>query len=293
MAAVNCTSFRLLCKKYGADIVYTQMYYVKKIIEAKDIKQLLNIKQEERPITIQLIGSLNDPWEDAVKIIEPFADIIDINFGCPESEALDKRAGSYLLNQPEQMKKIVQKVIKSTSKPISAKIRSGWAKNNAIDLATMLEKEGISAIAIHPRIKKQKYTGKSDWKTIAKLKQILKIPVYGNGDIEVAGHAKAMFEQTKCDGIMIGRSIMKNPSLFQEIKTLFKTDKNTTNKISKSQLMKEFIEIYEKTEIKQSLHQVQDHCCWLASDLPNSKELKTKIRECTSIEKIKEIIKLF
>lgn len=291
MAAVNCASFRLLCKKYGADLVYTQMFYVDKIIESKNLKQLLNIQTQDHPIAIQLIGALKDEWEKATKLIEPYADIIDINFGCPEPEALEKRSGSYLLNQKEQMKSIVKKVISSTSKPVTAKIRSGWAKNEAIELATMLESEGVSAIALHPRVKKQKYTGKSDWKTISDVKKAVQIPIYGNGDIEIPGHAKAMFETTKCDGIMIARAVTKNPALFQEIKTLFETGKKNNQKVTKTTLIKDFIKIYEKTEIKQNIHQIQDHCCWLASDLANSKEIKEQIRASKTTEGILNVTK--
>ncbi len=290
MAGVNCPAFRLLCKEYGADLIYTQMYYVSKINEIENLKDYFNINSKERPVAIQLIGGLNDDWESAVKKIDAYADIIDINLGCPESEALDKKSGAYLLNQPNQIKKIILKIKSSTNKPISAKIRSGWNENNALEISKNLETENISAIAIHPRTKKQAYTGKADWNIIKKIKENIDIPVFGNGDIILAGHAKAMVEQTKCDGIMIGRTAMKNPAIFYEIKYLFENNKNISEPISKKKQIQRFIEIYETIEKEQKLNQIKDHCCWISSDLVNSKEIKEHIRLADSIDEIKKIV---
>lgn len=293
MAATSCTTFRLLCKKYGADVIYTQMYHVKDLVEiskTKDVTEYLNIKPEEHPITIQLIGGLKDPWEEAIKLVENLADKIDINLGCPESEMLERRCGSYLLNQPEQIRKIIQQVKQTTNKSITAKIRSGWKTNNYLEIGKILEEEGIEEIAIHPRTKVQMYTGKADWNAIKELKQNLKIPVIGNGDINLPGHAKSMLEQTKCDGIMIGRTAIKNPAIFFDIKYLLENQKNNPNPISKQNQIKDFLKIQKEVEPNMSLNQIKDHCAWIASDLPNSKEVKERIRECNSVNDIWKII---
>jgi tRNA-dihydrouridine synthase B len=293
MAGVNCTSFRVMCKKYGASLIYTQMYEVKTIIDKNNnntIEEYLNIMKHESPIAIQLIGDSKDNWGKAVSIIEKYADIIDINLGCAEKEYIEKKYGSYLLQYPEDIKKIVKKCISSTTKPVTAKIRAGYDKINVLEISKLLEKEGISAITVHPRTAVQKYGGKADWKLIKEVKQNVSIPVIGNGDITLPGHAKAMFEQTRCDAVMIGRAAMRDPEIFKKVKFILEHGKNMPEKEKDGlELIKKFIKLYLKHENRKSLNEVKDHCTWLASSTKNAPTTRSMIKNAKSINDLLEI----
>jgi tRNA-dihydrouridine synthase B len=164
MAGVNCTSFRIMCRKHGACFLFTQMYDTAMIIEKEkdgSLDAFLNIKDEERPIALQLIGNAKANWKKAVNIAKSYADIIDINIGCAEREYLDKKAGSYLMDYPKEVYKIVKACVSSTDKPVTAKIRSGYSRINAIEISKELEKAGAAAITVHPRTAKEHYAGKA------------------------------------------------------------------------------------------------------------------------------------
>lgn len=290
MAGVNCTAFRLLCKQYGAELIYTQMYPVNVIIEkSNELDEYLNILKEEKPIGIQLIGNVKDPWSKAIKLVEKDADTIDINFHCTEDYILENKAGAYLLQHLDQIEKIVKICKKATKKPITAKIRSGWDSNNAVNIAKVLEKSGVDTIIIHPRTAKQKYGGKADWNIIKQVKQVVKIPVIGNGDITMPGHAKAMIEQTKCDAVMIGREARRNSKIFEEVNYLLKHGKNMES-VPKDpkQLIREFIALYRKHEKRESLNEIKDHCRWFMSGCSIS--LRERIRDAKDVDQILSLI---
>jgi tRNA-dihydrouridine synthase B len=294
MAGVNCTSFRIMCKKYGATLLFTQMYEVKTIIEKEaenKLTEFLNIHSSENPIAIQLIGSINDQWEKAVKILEKHCDIIDINMGCAEKEYLEKRSGSYLLQYPEQVEKIIKKCVSSTIKPITVKIRAGYDIINAIEISKIIENAGACAITLHPRTTLQKYGGKADWSLIKSIKQQLTIPVIGNGDITLPGHAKAMFEQTRCDAIMIGRAAMRDPEIFKKIKYIIDYGKNMPEKEKDGiKLIDKFIKLYLKYEKRKSLNEIKDHCTWFLSSTKNAPSNREKIKKVRNITEITEIL---
>lgn len=298
MAGVNCTAFRLLCRKLGAGLIFTQMYDVHIIIQKyKDgtLSDFLNI-QEESPLALQLIGNASDNWEEAVKIVEKYADIIDINFGCGEPEYIEKKAGCYLMKEPEQIRAIIKRCVSATNKPITAKIRSGWDSEsiNAVKVAKIIEEAGASAISIHPRTKEQKYADKADWGVIKRVKEAVSIPVIGSGDISLPGHAKAMVEQTKCDGVMLGRAAMRNPEMFEYINYILEHGRNkkeiTDDTKNAKKLIKEFIFFYKKFEKRSSLNEVKNHCIWLLHKTKGAPQIKAEVKKANSIDEIKEII---
>jgi len=298
MAGVNCTAFRLLCRKLGAGLIFTQMYDVGVIIKKhKDgtLSDFLNIK-DESPIALQLIGNVNDKWEEAVKIAENYADIIDINLGCGEEEYIEKKAGSYLMKEPEQIKEIIERCVSAATKPITAKIRSGWDSEsiNAVKIAKIIEKAGASAISINPRTKEQKYADKADWSVIKRVKSAVSIPVIGSGDVSIPGHAKAMTEQTKCDAVMLGRAAMRNPEMFDYINYILEHGRNkkeiTDDTKNARKLIKEFIFFYKKFENRHSLNEVKNHCIWLLHKTKGAPQIKEEVKRAKSIDEIKEII---
>src|SRR3989338_7017172 len=230
MAAVNCTAFRLLCKEYGAGLVYTQMIDADGLVAEKSklLDNYVGFSDKEHPIAAQIVGANLDNMIKAVKILEEYADIIDINLGCPDSNVLGKKAGAYFVKHPNLIKRLVKPIVESTERPVTAKIRTGWDETsiNAVEVAKILEECGCKAIAVHARTRKQQYTGKADWEVIKQVKESVSIPIIGNGDVFKPGSAKAMLEQTNCDFVMIGRGTIGNPFIFSRTNYLLDHGKN-------------------------------------------------------------------
>jgi nifR3 family TIM-barrel protein len=180
---------------------------------------LLEIHPEEEPVSLQLFGSDPDVISEIAKEIEelPFA-ILDINMGCPVPKIVRNGEGSALMNQPKLVYEIVKKTVKAIRKPVTVKIRKGFNDEsiNAVEIAKIIEDAGASAVAVHGRTREQYYSGKADWDIIRQVKEAVKIPVIGNGDVVSGESAIAMMEQTGCDGVMIGRGAQGNPWIFSQ-----------------------------------------------------------------------------
>ena len=223
MAGVTDRPTRIIFKRFGASVVYTEFVSSEGIIR-ENIKTLDMIKfsEIERPIGVQIFGDNPKSVSDSAKYIyDNFKpDIIDINFGCPVPKITKKGAGSAALRNLDLMNQIVSSVIdKVPNIPITAKMRSGWDRENivALDAGEMLQDLGIKAITLHARTTKQSYTGFSDWDLIAKLKKKMNIPVIGNGDVDSVEKYLEIKHKTKCDGVMIGRGALGNPWIFKQI----------------------------------------------------------------------------
>jgi len=234
MAGVTDKPTRIIYKRFGASVVYTEFVSSEGIIR-ENIKTLDMIKfsDEERPIGVQIFGdNPNVVSDSALYIYQKFKpDIIDINFGCPVPKVTKKGAGSAALKNLSLMEKIVSSVIEKVPDiPITAKMRSGWDKESivAIEAGLMLQELGIKAITLHARTTKQSYTGFSDWSLIKDLKDKIKIPVIGNGDVDSVEKYFQIIQETNCDGVMIGRGALGNPWIFNQI-----IDSINNNKYSK------------------------------------------------------------
>lgn len=291
MAGVNCAAFRLLCHEYGAGLVSSPMIVVNQIIRNPEnlLKSICFLK-EERPISVQLVGSDSVMAAEATKIVEPYADIIDINLGCPERDILALHAGSFMIKHPDQIKKIVKPVIDNTNKPVTAKIRIGWDENsiNTLETVKILEDLGVCAIAIHARTTKQKYTGKADWNEIKKAKEIAKVPIIGNGDVFKPGTAKVMIEQTRCDFVMIGRGAIGNPFIFRRTNALLNDGKNIDEPTEqeKKQCFKKFLQYYKKYEKMRAFSELRQHAMWFTKGDTGSRMLRQKLMRAKTVEEI-------
>ncbi len=291
MAGVNCTAFRLLCKEHGAGLVTTPMLVINQIVANKDkiLEQTCLLKQE-KPISIQLVGSDSQLAGEATEIIDEYADIIDINFGCPEKDILALKAGSFFVKHPEQMKKVVVPIINSTNKPVTAKIRLGWDDKSirTVEIAKLLEDFGVSAIAIHGRTKEQKYTGKANWDEIKKAKEAVNIPVIGNGDIFKPGDAKAMLEHTGCDAVMVGRGAIGNPFIFGRINALLEKRENISEITEQDKIacFKKFLEYYKKYEKMRAFSELRQHAMWFTTGMKGAKRLRNDIMRVQSVDEI-------
>ena len=230
MAGITDLPFRVIAKKYGPSLVYTEMVSSKAIYhDDEKTKKLLKIDKSERPVAVQIFGSDIETMVYAAKFVEPIADIIDINMGCPAPKVVKNGDGSKLLLNLDLAEAIVKEVVKSVNKPVTVKFRKGWNSSYivAIEAAQRFEKAGASSLAIHGRTREEYYSGKCDLDIIKKVKESVNIPVIGNGDIKNIKSAKKMFDDTGVDGIMIGRASLGNPWIFKSIiEGLKKYDKN-------------------------------------------------------------------
>lgn len=229
MEDVTDPAFRLICKRFGADMLYTEFVSADALIRnVQRTEQKLTIHEEERPIAIQLYGRDIDPLTEAAKIAENAkADIIDINFGCPVKKVAGKGAGAGLLNDIPKMLKITSSIVKSVNVPVTVKTRLGWDDSSKVivDLALRLQDCGISALTIHGRTRAQMYKGEADWSLIGDVKNhpLINIPIIGNGDVTTPERAKYNFDTYGVDAVMIGRGSIGRPWIFSEIKNYFAT----------------------------------------------------------------------
>ncbi len=229
MEDVSDPPFRALCKKHGADLMYTEFISSEGLIrDAAKSVQKLDIYEYERPIGIQIFGSDIESMKQAASIIEKTnPDILDINYGCPVKKVACKGAGAGILQDIPKMIKMTEEIVKSTSLPVTVKTRLGWDENTkfVVDTAERLQDIGIEAISIHGRTRKQMYKGEADWTLIGEVKNNsrMKIPVFGNGDIDTPQKAVEYKERYGVDGIMIGRATIGYPWFFNEVKHFMKT----------------------------------------------------------------------
>ena len=224
MEDVTDISFRLMCKQFGADMVYTEFVSSDALIRNVNKTQAkLNVSEEERPVAIQIYGKQVDAMVEAAQICEAARpDLLDINFGCPVKKVAGKGAGAGMLRTIPQMLEITQAVVKAVNIPVSVKTRLGWDADSRIivELAEQLQDCGIAALTVHGRTRAQMYTGEADWTLIGKVKENprMHIPIIGNGDITSAESCAEHFDRYGVDGIMIGRGSIGRPWIFQEVK---------------------------------------------------------------------------
>lgn len=219
MAGYTNSSYRQIAKEFGVGLVYSEMISDKALIyNSSRTFKMIESKDTEHPLAIQLFGGEIDSMVEAAKIIEKRskADLLDINLGCPAPKVIKGKAGSYWLKSPQKIYELVKSIVENVTIPVTVKIRLGWDINNinVLEVAKLVEKAGASAIAIHARTKSQLYQGKSDWSYIKLVKDNVSIPVIGNGDVKTKEDAKKMLEETGCDAVMICRGALGNPWLF-------------------------------------------------------------------------------
>jgi len=221
MAGVCNLAFRLLCKEQGAALVCSEFVSAKALMMGNEkSRRMLAVHPAEHPVSIQIFGS--DPEEAhiaAQAVEEAGADIVDFNMGCPVPKVIKAEAGAALMRNPEKAQKIIEAMVKAVSIPVTVKMRAGWDARSidAVDLARRFEDAGIAAIAIHGRTRDQGRSGRANWDVIAQVKEAVRIPVFGNGDVTTPELALEMIRHTGCDGVMIGRGALGNPWIFGRV----------------------------------------------------------------------------
>lgn len=282
MAGITNLPFRIICEKFNPGLVCTEMVSSKGLFyDDKKTEKLLNMKNEKRPVAVQIFGNDIEAMAYSAKKVSKIANLIDINMGCPAPKVVKNGDGSKLMLDIELSRKIIQAVVENSSVPVTVKIRKGWDKEhiNCIEFAKMAEQAGACAITIHGRTRDEFYSGTADWEIIKKLKQEVSIPVIGNGDIKSPQDALKMFEYAGVDGIMIGRAAIGNPWIFMQIQEYLKNGKMI--EISNEKRLKIILEhinlqveeLGENTGIKE----MRKHMTYYIKGLKDSSAIRQKI----------------
>ena len=299
MAGISNTSYRQIIKEMGAGLIFAEMVSDKALVYGSEKTfDLLKMNDMERPIAQQIFGSDVDSFVKAAKLVEDamHPDIIDINMGCPVPKvAIKSQAGSALLKNPDKIKEIVSAVVKAVSVPVTVKIRSGWDEKsiNAVEVAKVIEEAGASAITVHGRTRAQGYSGNADWNIIKQVKETVKIPVIGNGDVTSAKKAKEMLDYTGCDAVMIGRGVLGNPWLINECVTYLESGVIPSRPSSKEKiemLKRHYKLLVESTSEKQAILEIRTHALWYIKGMPKSAYIKNEIWKTKNSEDLFKIL---
>ena len=302
MEDVTDIGFRMLCKRFGAAMVYTEFVSAEALV--RNIKSTINklsIADSERPVGIQIYGRDVESMVEAAKIVEQVSpDVIDLNFGCPVKKVASKGAGSGMLRNIPLMLDITREVVKAVKTPVTVKTRLGWDSENLVitTLAEQLQDCGIEALTIHGRTRAQMYTGNADWSLIKEVKDNprIHIPIIGNGDITTAEEAKMAFEQYGVDAVMVGRATFGRPWVFKEMNELIQGINSSSTALTiddKIDILKEQLEInVEKIDEYRGILHTRRH---LASSpifkgIPDFKQTRIAMLRANTVEELNSIL---
>jgi tRNA-dihydrouridine synthase B len=299
MEDVSDPPFRAVCKQNGADLMYTEFISSEGLIrDAIKSKQKLDIFEEERPVGIQIFGGDEEAMALAAKIVDTTQpDLVDINFGCPVKKVVSKGAGAAVLKDIDLMVRLTKAVVKSTALPVTVKTRLGWDHDtiNIEEVAEHLQDVGIKALAIHGRTRCQLYKGSADWTHIAKVKANprIRIPIFGNGDIDTPEKALQFKNQFGVDGIMIGRAAIGYPWIFNEIKHFVKTGEHLPppNIQQRVNVIRQHLkQSVQWKGLFAGVNEMRRHYTNYLKGLPNIKEFRLKLVTISSVEEIDAVL---
>lgn len=297
MAGITDIAFRLLCKKYGVGLVFTEMINANAISRGnKASLKLAKTCEEERPVAFQIFGTRIDAIKKTVEILDKDADMFDFNLGCPVNKVIKQGAGAALLKRPSKIKEIIEAMVASTNKPITAKMRIGFTKDKkfTVKVARILEEAGASAITVHARTVGQEYGGKADWSFIKAVKEAVSIPVIGNGDVTNGQLAKKMIELTNCDGIMIGRAARGDPHIFTRIQKFLEKGEiiEMPTKQEKVSMLLDYLELAEKFDVAQP-HVMMQRAQEFTRNLRGASILRSRLNSIRSVNEIRLLMEEF
>ncbi len=297
MAGVTDLPFRLLCKEQGCGLMYTEMVSAKAILyKNRNTGPLMEVRPEEEPVALQLFGSDPEIVSDIAAQVEdgPYA-FIDINMGCPVPKIVNNGEGSALMKNPKLVEQILTALVKKVKKPVTVKFRKGFDDDhiNAVEIAKIAESCGVSAVAVHGRTRAQFYSGKADWDIIRQVKEAVKIPVIGNGDIFTPEDAKRMVEETGCDGLMIARGAKGNPWIFSRTLHYLETGEllgpPSREELKETILRHAQLQIQFKGEYL-GLCEMRKHLSWYTVGLPHSSSLRNDVNQTETWEDFYNLI---
>lgn len=303
LAGITDWPFRLLCAQLGADETVTEMISAQGYLTApKDsyaYRDIMLTHEGEAPIIAQVFGHRPEYFYEAIRRITDIGDYcgIDINMGCPAPKVTGSGSGSALMKNPELARQIIKTAQGATYLPLSVKMRLGWDENsiNVLDFAKMAEGEGAQTITVHGRTRMQQYAGKADWDWIAKVKQSVKIPVIGNGDIFSAEDALAMLQQTGCDGVAVARGALGNPWLFAQIKQSMlgrETSRPSPEDVLKLALHHARLMAQWKGEVR-AVVEMRKHFAWYLKGMRGAAPVRSQINTLSTLWEVEETLKVF